>query len=149
MLAAMAIAAFPAILHATTCSVPPPCGRVRPGSVLFVGLVVDADPPNDNKNVISRPARMQVKEPFQGIPAGTDEVLVFTQGSWLKRGATYLFDGGRRSDGILEPSLCGATEEIESSYARDIIEYLRNRKSGQVPTSLSVWVRDEMKSLPD
>ena len=65
--------------------------------MLFVGLVVDADPPNDG-TVATRPARVQVKEVFQGLSSGTEEVLVATQGSWLERGTTYLIDAYKRSN---------------------------------------------------
>jgi len=113
-----------------------------------VGLVVDADPPNDGATA-TRPARVQVKEPFQGLAAETEEVLVWTQGSWLKKGATYLIDAYKRSDGLLEPGLCGATEETESTDARKLLEYLRNRKSGQATTSLHVQIANEHKPVPD
>jgi hypothetical protein len=149
MLAAAAIAGFPAILHATSCSVPPPCGRVSPGAVIFVGLVVDADSPDDSKDAKLRPARLQVQEAFQGLSSGTEEVIVFTQGSWLKRGATYLVDAYKRSDGLLEPGLCGATEEIESRNTRDLLEYLRTRQAGGAKTSIHVQVQDGLKPVSD
>jgi len=149
MLAATAIAAFPAMLHATSCSVPPPCARVTPGAVVFIGLVIDADPEVDRKDAKFRPALVQVKEAFQGLPPRTEEVRVFTQGSWLKRGGTYLVDAYKRDDGILEPAICGSTAEVESSYVRDLVEYLRLRQAGKAKTSVGVLVRDAFKALPD
>ena len=81
----VAIACFPGDLLATSCSVPPPCARVRVGSVLFVGTVIDAGVVAGTEDS-TRDVRFQVDEVFAGLSPSVKEVVVSTKGSWLGKG---------------------------------------------------------------
>jgi len=134
---------LPRPLPATTCIVPPPCGRIHQDAILFVGTVLDSGTPEGKNRVV----RVKVDEAFIGVPAGTKEVTVVSEGDWLIRGRGYLMDIYRGEDGRYYPAMCGATEEIPLRYNPELLDYLRLYAKGQAKTSLTVSVRDENRPL--
>ena len=142
-----AIVCFQGKLLATSCSVPPPCARVRLNSILFVGVVMDAGVPKGPKEDSERDVRMQVEEIFTGLPPSLKEVVVTTEGSWLEKGHSYLIDAAEGNDHHFYPRICGATDEVNSRTG--VLEYLRERKLGKTKTSLTINVTDQHKPVPD
>ena len=91
--------------------------------------------------------RVQVDEAFVGLPGNTKQVVVATEGSWLQKGHSYLFDAVWGNDGRLYPVMCGATEETKEEDAVKFLEYLRQRANGKTKTWLSVDVRDHYQPV--
>jgi hypothetical protein len=127
----------------------PPCARVRAGSVLFVGTVVDPRLPADGKKGSTRNVRLQVDEIFEGLPAGTKEVVVTTEDSWLLKGHSYLMDTVKGEDGHLYPEICGASGDMTDGSIADILDFLRQRARGKAKASLAVRVFDNHQPLSD
>jgi hypothetical protein len=144
-----ALACFKRDLLATSCSVPPPCARVRIDSVLFVGMVVDAGVVTDPKDESTRDIRFQVDEVFAGLSPGLKEVMVTTKGSWLEKGHSYLIDAARGDDNHLYPTICGTSGEVTDESIAEVLDYLRQRVQGKAKTSLAVSVTDQYKPVPD
>ena len=132
----------------TSCSVPAPCARVRADSIIFIGTVIAADVPANDRDQTARIARVKVDEIFEGLPKGAAEVTVSSDGS-LARGKTYLFDVGRDDDGSLEPTMCGSTGELDADYVADFLRFLRMRKAGKATTSLFVYVNERNQPVSD
>jgi hypothetical protein len=135
-------------LFATTCGYPPPCGRVRVNSVLFVGVVVDAGGVSDPKHPAVREVRFQVEEVFAGLSPTPEEVTIATQGQWEK-GHSYLIDAARGEDGRLYPRICGSSGEVTDDTTAEFLDYLRRRARGEAKTTLAVRVTDQYKPVPD
>ena len=133
---------------ATTCAVPPPCARIHAQSVLFTGTVIAVDPPINDRDPTPRMARVKVDEIFEGLPFGTKEVTVSSSG-WLERGRNYVFDVAKGNDGIFTPTICGSSGELDSKYTAEFIDFLHQRKAGNVGTSLNVYVTDRHKPVSD
>lgn len=144
-----AITCFQRNLLATSCSFPPPCARVHRGSILFVGIVIDAGVATEIKDGSRRDAHLHVNEIFAGLPASTEEVVVTTDSSWLARGHSYLIDASMGNDNHLYPSTCGTSGEVTDESIADVLDYLRRRAHGKVKTSLTVRVTDQYKPVPD
>ena len=136
-------------LQATSCSVPPPCELVEPGSVLFVGTVLDPGIPTTPDDQSVRDVTFQVDEIFEGLPRSTKKVVVRTEGSWLEKGHSYLMDVGKGAENHLYPRICGASEEVTSRFAEDNLAFLRLRARGKTKTSLYVNVVDQHKPVAD
>jgi len=136
-------------LLATSCSAPPPCGRIQPGSIFFVGTVLSSEPVESPKDHQSYDVHFQVDEVFMGISPTTKEVVVTAEGSWLEKGHSYLIDASEGNDEHLHPNICGASGEVTDSYTAPVVDYLRQRVQGKTKTSLTVWVSDEYKAVPD
>lgn len=135
-------------LRATSCSVPPPCGRVHEGSILFVGTVLDAGVPDGPGENATRAVRFQLDEIFIGVPAKTKEVVVETAGSWLIRGHSYLIDAARGKDNRYYPVMCGGSAEVGKGYIDDVLDFLKQRAQGKTKTSFTVSVIDNHKPVP-
>lgn len=141
------MACFQGKLLATSCSVPPPCARIRSDSMLFVGIVTDpgvvAAVTNDE---LVRDVRLRVDEVLAGAVLVNSEVIVATQGSWLERGHSYLIDAAGTDNGRFVLRICGASGEITSEPIAGILEYLRQRRQGKTRTSLTINVTSGDKS---
>jgi hypothetical protein len=133
-------------LHATSCSNPPPCGRIHSGSILFTGVVVAAKVPGDGHDQAILVDIVRVDEVFEGLATGVEEVSVV---SGYLSGRKYLFDVRRRPDGFLESQICGGSGEVGSQYTAEFLDYLRLRKAGKGTTSLNVFVAASDKPAPD
>ena len=123
LLGLVAIACFQQDLLATTCGVPPPCDRISVGSVLFVGIVVDAGVTAGT----TRDVRFQVDEIFAGLSPSVKEVVVTTGGSWLEKGHSYLIDAARGDDNRIYPKICGTSAEVKDE---SITEFAAARTRG-------------------
>jgi hypothetical protein len=134
-------------LWATSCIVPPPCGRIHESSVLFVGTALDAGIPDVPGERDTRAIRFQVDEIFAGIATDTKEVVVATEGTWLIKGHTYLIDAARGNDNRYYPVMCGTSGESSGRDVADVLEYLRLRATGRAKTSLSVSVRGNNREV--
>jgi hypothetical protein len=134
---------------ATSCARLPPCASVHPGSVLFLGTVVDPGAESGSERALKRDARVSVQEIFEGLPAATKEVVVTTEGWRLEPGQQYLFDTAKGADGHLYPAICGNTAEINYPPISEVVDYLRQRVRGKATTSLTVNVTDNYKPVPD
>lgn len=143
------IACFQRQLPATSCMVVPPCARIYANSVLFVGTVVDPGLPTDGKKGSTQSVRLQVDEIFEGLPAGTKEVVVKTEDSWLLKGHSYLMDTARGNDGHLQPMMCGTTADLTYGPIAEVLDFLRERARGKAKTSLAVRVFSSRQPLPD
>lgn len=137
------------LLNATTCFYPPPCAKIRPGSIFFVGTVLDGGVPEGNGREGNRLVRVQVSESLMGLDPTFKEVTVRVEGDSLRRGHTLLFDADRNDDGTISPAICGVTSDVTSADAKDLLEYLKLRKSGKTTASLKVFVRDDLKPVRD
>lgn len=133
-------------LLANSCLVPPPCARVRAGSILFVGLVVDAGVPDEPKDDSERDVRFQVQEVFAGLPMSSKDAFVSIRGSWFKKGHSYLIDAVRGIDNRLSLASCIASDEIGSTAG--VLEFLRQRSLGKTNTSITVRVTDQSVPVP-
>jgi len=134
-------------LNASTCMVFPPCDLLRIDSVLFIGKALDSGTLTspDTRSYV----RFSVQESFTGLPAGTKEVVVLTEDSPAHKGQIYLIDAARGADGTLVSRMCGASGEVTSPAAKEVLDYLRERAKGEVQTSLRVWVSASSSSLPE
>jgi len=132
---------------ATNCATVPPCTRVVAGSVMFVGTPIDSGTSADGEPTSLFEVHVSVQEIFEGLTPGIKEVIVTTEGSWLKVGEQYLFDAGRGADGRLYPTMCGLTGETTDEYTEDLLHYLRERARGKALTSLRVNVVDRFRPL--
>ena len=148
LLAGAVFVALRGTASTTSCSVPAPCARVRADSIIFIGTVIAADVPANDRDQTARIARVKVDEIFEGLPKGAAEVTVSSDGS-LARGKTYLFDVGRDDDGSLEPTMCGSTGELDADYVADFLRFLRMRKAGKATTSLFVYVNERNQPVSD
>jgi hypothetical protein len=136
-------------LPATSCAKVPPCARVHPGTILFVGTVIDPGLSIGDKAGSDNEVRFQVNEIFEGLPPGTKEIAVVAEGHWLVKGHTYLIDAGKGRDRRIYPNICGASGEITSESVAEVLDFLRERAAGKTTTTLSVKVRDDRQPLSD
>ncbi len=136
-------------LLATSCAVPPPCARVRPGSVLFVGMVIDGGVPSTTSDQSPHDVLFQVNEAFAGIEPSSKEVVVTTGGSWLQKGHDYLIDATTDNHGRLYQSVCGASGELTTPSVAELLGFLRRRALGETTTTLTISVVDEFEPVSD
>jgi hypothetical protein len=87
-------------------------------SILFAGLVTDAGIPKGLKEDSEQDVRLQIEEVFAGLPQNVKEVVVTTEGSWLKKGYNYLIDATKGDDNHFYLRICGASDEVTSSRLR-------------------------------
>lgn len=120
--------------QATTCGRPPVCARVREGSILLTGIVIDSG--SNAKE--THPIQVRVQEIFAGLPAATKEIAVEVEGDWPAKGPVYLFDLGKDPEGRFFPLMCGNTGEADAEYHADLMTFLRDRAKGKGKTTLTV-----------
>jgi hypothetical protein len=149
LLAVLTTVGFQQGLLATTCLVPPPCARVRPSSILFVGTVIDPGAPKTNERGAPRDVTFKIDEVFAGLSPKAKEVVITTEGSWLEKGHAYLIDAYRGEDGRIGLTICGSSGEVNSESTVDVLKFLRLRAQGKTSTSLSVVVFDHSKPVPN
>lgn len=145
-----AVLAGAGLSQATTCVRLSPCQRIRPQSVFFIGTVAgleDLDKPAfgfGGERLVR--VRMSVREIFAGLPDGTTEVTI-EAGAWMEKDRDYLVDAFRASNGTLSVGICGVTGSVDETG--EFLKYLRARKHGSAPTSLTVNVnvRSAMTNL--
>ena len=137
------------LIHATSCSVPPPCGRIREGSIFFVGTALDSGVADGPGRDAIRATRVQVDESFIGLPPNAKEVVVAEEGAWIVKGHAYLFDAGRGKDGRYYLKMCGASGELNGEYVASVLDFLRQRAKGNVKTSLTVSVSGNYQPLSE
>ncbi len=136
-------------LPATSCMHVPLCARIRLGSVLFIGTVLDPGFPAEAKPGATQNVRFQVDEIFEGLPAATREAVVTAEGPWFLKGHSYLMDTGRGTDGHLHSTICGTSSDLTSPDIEETLDFLRKRANGKTETSLSVRVTGSGQPLPD
>jgi hypothetical protein len=134
-------------LLATSCGVPPPCARVRPNGVFFVGVVLDAGVAETDQS--PRNIRFKVEEVFTGLSTSTKEAVVFAPSSWLIKGRRYLIDSNKEDDGRLSPAICGGSGEVTEPEIAPVLDFLRQRAQGKTKTTLAVNIVNEYRPLHD
>lgn len=149
LLGFLAISILQHELDATSCLYPPPCARISPASIFFVGTVIDPGTPSSNEKEATRDVTLKVTEIFAGLSPSTKEAITRYQGSWLEKGHTYLIDAYKGEDNRLGLSICGSSAEVDSESAVDVLKFLRLRAQGKTSTSLSVRVFDDRRPVPD
>ncbi len=127
-------------LWGTSCAPMPPCASVWPGTILFVGIVIDPGVESGSGREPIQEARISVHEIFEGLPLETKETVVTTNGWRLERGAQYFFETGRGDNGSLYPTICGHSGEVTGPWVGDFLSFLRERAKGETVTSLAVNV---------
>jgi len=144
----IAIAGCCVVHAATTCPSIPPCSRLHPEAIFFVGTVTDAPSLN---GAIARPVRFQVDEAFMGVPVGVQEMVITTDAVWLVKGHSYLIDAYERSQNWLDLTSCGASGEPSSEPAKAMLLFLRQRAKGLPQASLNVGTMalDQLTLLAD
>jgi hypothetical protein len=66
---------------------------------------------------------------------------------WLRKGHSYLIDAYQGTDGHYYPASGGASNEVTSPRAVQVLDYLRQRSAGKTKTSLTVDVTDRSKPV--
>lgn len=131
------------VAHATTCSPPPPCGRLYDWASQFVGKVVSIGPPVGE---LTRTSRVKVVERFYGLASETKEVVV---GASLELGAIYLIDGSADRNGIVWPSICGLTSDIRYGGIEPYLKTLREEvRFPKRRASISVKFETDYAPMP-
>jgi hypothetical protein len=63
---------------ACTCGNPPPCAKVGPNAVIFIGVPLNAPYPSPHDFSKVQPVRFKIEKSFKGLPDGTQFVEVDT-----------------------------------------------------------------------
>lgn len=117
--------------------------------MLFVGIVIDPGVVAGTNDEMVHDARLRVDEVLAGAIPDHSEVIVAIEGSWLKRGHSYLIDAVGTDNGGFELRICGASGEVTSEPIAGILEYLRQRRQGKTDTSLTINVTSGFKPVRD
>ena len=143
------IAFFPAHLLADSCSVPPPCGSLFADSVIFIGTTLSSTrvaEPSAPGEPPEYDIRFQVDEVFAGLPAGVHEVTVAGTSDWPAKGEQILVDAHGDQDSI-GFGRCGRSGELTYPAIAEFVQFLRLRKAGKTPTSLTVNTAAEYRPV--
>jgi len=128
---------------ATECSNRPPCARILPSSILFLGTVVG------NESIDGTPTRrirLRVDERFAGLADDVQEELLTTR--WdMQPGRQYLIDAARDFAKFLGLQTCSVTAEITSTEPNEMLEFLRARARRETATMLTVRSQEILKPV--
>ncbi|HEY3740724.1 MAG TPA: carboxypeptidase-like regulatory domain-containing protein [Bryobacteraceae bacterium] len=148
-----ALALCPNAMQAQMCdpNPPPPCARLHPHSIFFLGTVIDTGT-DDGKPVHS--ARFHIDEAFLGIANGQSEIVVESNSLRVVKGVTYLIDAFHRGkdeqgNDWIDLTTCGASGESTQEPAAAVLRFLRDRAAGTAPpASLGVFAFDNGRHVP-
>lgn len=151
------IAALALCPHATNAQMcdpnpPPPCARLHPRSIFFLGTVIETGP---DTGASVRSARFHIDEAFLGIARDQKEILIESNSLNVVMGHTYLIDAfhrGKDEKGKdwIDLTTCGASGESTLESAAATLQFLRQRAEGTAPPSrLAVFAFDNGRHVPD
>jgi hypothetical protein len=135
---ALSLLLAPATAQACSClSVGSACAALGRSSAIFIGTVVNIDPPSGDRGTVTQHVRFEVEEAIKGVDATTVDVETTSDtascGYPFRRGTKYLVYafGDKKA---LSVSLCSRTGPLEDR--RNDLELLRETAAGKVTPRL-------------